>query len=66
MKKISKSLVFMVMLAVLATLLVIPGGMTAQEVEVMAGRNTTVNGIPACLCPSSLECHCIILKPPKD
>ena len=66
MKKTVKPLVFTVLLVVLAALLVIPGGMTAQDVQIISGKNHTINNIPACLCPDSLECYCVVLKPPKD
>jgi len=66
MKKMVKPLVFMMSVVVLATLLIIPGSVTAKDIEFMPGKLVVINEIPTCFCPAAAGCQCVIILPPKE
>jgi hypothetical protein len=64
MKKFVKPLILMIMVAVLATLIVIPSNLNAKDPTVFPGTITTFAGLPACACPCvDMYCACIMLPP---
>ena len=59
-----KSLILMLMIAALATLIIIPTGLSADTV--IPGKKVDYFGVDACRCPDlTINCACI-MKPPVD
>ena len=64
MKKFVKPLILMIMVAVLATLIVIPSNLNAKDPTVFPGKATSFQDLPACLCPHyEMSCACLMLPP---
>ena len=66
MKPITKSIILIVMAAVLAVLIIIPVDLFAGGV-IKPGVKARINGIDTCVCPQSNgDCQCLILDPSTD
>ena len=64
MKKFVKPIILMILVAVLATLIIIPSSLSAKNPTVFPGMKMTFGGLSACGCPNlEMSCACVMFPP---
>lgn len=65
MKNLVKPILLVILVAVFATLIVLPSNLDADIL--VQGNKMVINNIDTCRCPgASGECYCLIVKPPVN